>query len=61
MTEFEKLVKHLQNLQKTKTKKATFDVDYLLGVLGSLGTAQQSVTPVEIYRKVDVDGGGFKD
>ena len=64
MTELDKLIKHLQNLQKSKMKKATFDVDYLLNILlGAVNTttAPKEVTPVDIYRKVDVDGGGFKD
>ena len=63
MNELEKLVKQLQNLQKAKSTSVTLDINYLLGILSTMTTVQpvKQVTPIEIYRKVDVDGGGFKD
>lgn len=63
MTDLEKLIIQLKNLQKSKAKSVTLDINYLLNVLNAVPTTVQvrHVTPVEIYRKVDVDGGSFSD
>ena len=62
MTERENLILHLQNLAKSKTKSATFDVLFLLGVLNALPKEQPKPT-VPRFDKIglDVDGGSFSD
>ena len=63
MNEKDKLILRLQNLKKNKSKNITVDIDYLLSILQIGGTVTEirRVTPVELFRKVDVDGGGFID
>lgn len=63
MNEKDKLILRLQNLKKNKSKNITVDIDYLLNILQIGGTVTEirRVTPVELFRKVDVDGGGFID
>ena len=63
MNEKDKLILRLQNLKKNNCKNITVDIDYLLNILQIGGTVTdiRRVTPVELFRKVDVDGGGFID
>ena len=60
MTDREKLILHLQNLAKFKTKSATLDVMFLLNILNALPKEQanEKVTRVDKIR-VEVDGGDF--
>lgn len=58
MTEFERLIAHLENLQKNKVQSATFDVNWLLAAV------QSRPAPMPLPRSlppVVVDGGGFGD
>jgi pantothenate kinase-related protein Tda10 len=62
MTEREKLILHLQNLAKSKTKSATLDVLFLLGILNALPKEQLKPTAPRFDKiGIDVDGGGFSD
>lgn len=63
MNEKDKLILRLQNLKKNKSTSVTVDIEYLLGILQASSTVTEirRVTPVELFRKVDVDGGGFND
>ena len=62
MTEREKLILHLQNLAKSKTKSATLDVLFLLGILDALPKEQpKPVIPRLDKIGIDVDGGSFTD
>lgn len=62
MNEKDKLILQLQNLKKSKSTQVTLDIDFLLGILQTgLVTEVKRVTPIEIFKKVDVDGGGFND
>lgn len=62
MTEREKLILHLQNLAKSKTKSATLDVLFLLGVLNALPKEHPKPTVPRLDKiGIDVDGGGFSD
>jgi hypothetical protein len=63
MNERDKLILQLQNLKKSKSSSVTLNIDYLLGILQASVSAPEikRVTPVELFRKVDVDGGSFKD
>lgn len=58
--EFSDLVSHLNNLSKSNIKTATFDVNFLLKVLGQpIPTA-----PIKQHKQttaIDVDGGTFKE
>jgi hypothetical protein len=62
MNEKDKLILRLQNLKKNKSNQVTLDIDYLLGILqAGFVTEIKRVTPIELFNKVDVDGGGFRD
>ncbi len=62
MNEKDKLILRLQNLKKNKSKSITVDIDYLLNILQTNNTVEiKRVTPIELFRKVDVDGGGFNE
>ena len=62
MTEREKLILHLQNLAKSKTKSATLDVLFLLGVLNALPKEQpKPIVPRFDKIGLDVDGGSVSD
>ncbi len=62
MNEKDKLILRLQNLKKNKSKNITVDIDYLLNILQTNNTVEiKRVTPIELFRKVDVDGGGFNE
>lgn len=62
MTDREKLILHLQNLAKSKTKSATLDVIFLLNILNALPKEQSKPdTPRFDKIGIDVDGGGFSD
>lgn len=63
MSELEKLILHLEQLKKNKSKSVTLDINFLLGVLNSIPTQSVSVvkTPIEQKEKVIVDGGTFSD
>ncbi len=64
MTEFDKLVAHLKNLQQRNVKNATFDVSWLVSAL-------RLSTPTNLVKKdtpktnspqtIEVDGGTFKE
>lgn len=56
------MILRLQNLKKNKSKNITVDIDYLLNILQTNNTVEiKRVTPIELFRKVDVDGGGFNE
>ena len=56
------MILRLQNLKKNKSKSITVDIDYLLDILQTNNTVEiKRVTPIELFRKVDVDGGGFNE
>ncbi len=56
------MILRLQNLKKNKSKSITVDIDYLLNILQTNNTVEiKRVTPIELFRKVDVDGGGFNE
>ena len=62
MNDKDKLILQLQNLKKSKSNQVTLDIDFLLGVLQTgFVTEVKRVTPIEIFNKVDVDGGSFND
>jgi|LauGreDrversion4_2_1035121.scaffolds.fasta_scaffold46525_3 hypothetical protein len=62
MNEKDKLILRLQNLKKSKSNQVTLDIEYLLNILqAGFVTEVRRVTPVEMFNKVDVDGGGFRD
>ncbi len=62
MTDREKLILHLQNLAKSKTKSATLDVMFLLNILNALPKEQpKPVVPRFDKIGLDVDGGSFND
>jgi len=62
VNEKDKLILRLQNLKKNKSKNITVDIDYLLNILQTNNTVEiKRVTPIELFRKVDVDGGGFNE
>lgn len=63
MTELEKLVLHLEQLKKNKSKSVTLDINFLLSVLRSTPTQAVSVikAPIDRKEKVIVDGGTFND
>lgn len=62
MNEKDKLILQLQNLKKSKSRQVTLDIDFLLSVLQTgFVTEVKRVTPIEIFNKVDVDGGGFNE
>lgn len=62
MTDREKLILHLQNLAKLKTKSATLDVMFLLNILNALPKeqAKEQVTRVDKI-SLELDGGDFSD
>lgn len=62
MTELEKLIWHLEKLQKSKSKSVTLDISYLLGILNTIPLQKVSVTKNElVVQQVNVDGGRFKE
>ena len=62
MTELEKLIWHLEKLQKGKSKSITLDIDYLLGILNAIPSQRVTVTRNEpVVQQVNVDGGGFRE
>lgn len=62
MTDREKLILHLQNLAKSKTKSATLDVMFLLNILNALPKEQvkEQVTRIDKI-SLELDGGDFGD
>ena len=58
--ELEQLITHLNNLSKTGTKQATFDVNFLLTALGQPipNAPTNNKQPPAV---IGVDGGAFKD
>jgi len=62
MTELEKLIWHLEKLQKSKSKSVTLDISYLLGILNTIPLQKVTVTKNEsLVQQVNVDGGRFKE
>lgn len=62
MTDRDKLILHLQNLAKTKIKKATLDVEYLLAILNALPPEPPKKSNPRIADfELDIDGGEFVD
>jgi hypothetical protein len=61
MTEFEKLVAHLKNLQSKKIKQVTFDVNWLAQALNIAPPVSPAPKPPAINRSSDVDGGSFQE
>jgi len=54
MDEFQKLIKHLENLHKAGHKEFNINVEWLLSVL------KQTKRPIEVVQKqIDLDGGKF--
>lgn len=62
MTDREKLILHLQNLAKSKTKSATLDVMFLLNILNALPKEQPAETNIRLDKiSLELDGGDFSD
>lgn len=62
MTDREKLILHLQNLAKSKTKNATLDVMFLLNILNALPKEQTKPDIIRVDKiSLELDGGDFSD
>lgn len=59
MSNREKLILHLQNLLKSKTKSATIDVVFLLEILNALPEPEITKSFPLRETQLDVDGGKF--
>lgn len=64
MTEFDKLVAHLKNLQQRNVKNATFDVSWLVAALQISPTkviSKKEIAKPNSPQTIEVDGGTFKE
>lgn len=63
MEDYHRLIHKLEHLQKTKTPVISLDVNWLLDLLRRCPPNPEplKVTPLELHRHIDVDGGGFRD
>ena len=58
MTDRERLILHLQNLAKSNSKVATFDVIFLLGILDALPKEQVKPVVTRLDKlSIDIVGG----
>jgi hypothetical protein len=63
MTEYDRLITHLKNLQSKNIKQATFDVNWLaqtLGIAQPVAPAPASKTLI-MPPRLDIDGGIFSE
>ena len=63
MEDYQKLIHRLEHLKKTRTKAISLDVVFLLDLLKKCEPRTQAikVTPLDLHRHIDVDGGNFTD
>lgn len=59
--ELRDLIAHLSNLSKNGVKTASFDVNFLLGVLGQPIPTMPNKQQTQTTTTIDVDGGTFEE
>jgi hypothetical protein len=61
MQDYQSLIHKLEYLQKSKTHTISLDVNWLLALLLKCPPNPEplKITPLELHRYIDVDGGEF--
>lgn len=63
MDDYHRLILKLEHLEKMNNKTISLDVTWLLALLRRCppNPEPRKITPLELHRHIDVDGGGFRD